>query len=278
VNNKKILTNSQQSKIEILGFPFNALVMDEVIKIAEQHILSRKQLLLGVINVAKLINARRDTVLSRSLAEADLILADGLPIVWLSRLIGNPLPERVTGIDIMYKLLERSNTQRYRVYFLGAKEATVQKLVDIAKKEYPGLRVAGYRNGYFEEIEEQNIAKDIRNSSADILFVGMPSPKKEKFLSRWQGYMNVPVYHGVGGSFDVVAGVTKRAPIWLQRCGMEWFYRLIQEPRKMWKRYLVTNTIFLKMSLKEISFSVLQRVLPNTIRESSRDNSNSPNR
>jgi N-acetylglucosaminyldiphosphoundecaprenol N-acetyl-beta-D-mannosaminyltransferase len=239
-------------RVNLFGTEVCALNMDEVLSVCESCVCNKTPLLLGVVNVAKLVNCRKNTVLRESLGQADIILADGLPIVWLSKLIGDPLPERVAGIDIMYNLLEKACARNYSVYFLGAKPEVVKKAVEVIKASYPGLRLAGYRDGYFDEFEERGIAEQIKKSSADILFVAMSSPKKEIFLRKWRDYMNVSVCHGVGGSFDVVAGITKRAPFWMQKCGMEWFYRLIQEPRKMWRRYLTTNAVFIKMALEAI--------------------------
>jgi len=238
--------------VDLLGIRIAALSMNGLLRICEEHIAERNSLLLSVVNVAKLVNCRKDAELRKSIMEADMILADGLPIVWLSRLIGDPLPERLAGIDIMYRLLERASQNNYGVYFLGAEKAIIQRVVQTVKQRYSGLRIAGYRDGYFGESESKEVAEEVRNSSADILLVAMSSPKKENFLRDWRRFMNVPVCHGVGGSFDILGGAIKRAPFWVQRCGLEWLYRLIQEPRRMWKRYLVTNTIFIKLSLGAI--------------------------
>lgn len=238
--------------VDLLGIRIAALTMDDVLGICEQHIVEKNSLLLSVVNVAKLVNCRRDAELRKSVLEADIVLADGLPLVWLSKLISDPLPERLAGIDIMYGLLERASHNNYGVYFLGAEKAIIQRVVQTVKQRYSGLRIAGYRDGYFGESESKEIAEEIRNSSADILLVAISSPKKENFLRNWRKFMNVPVCHGVGGSFDILAGAVKRAPSWVQRYGLEWLYRLVQEPRRMWKRYLVTNTAFIKLSLKAI--------------------------
>ncbi|HGY11577.1 MAG TPA: glycosyltransferase [Desulfobacterales bacterium] len=238
------------SKVNLLGLDVYKMNMNDVLELCKQRIASRKQLLLGVVNVAKLVNSQKNEQLRKSVKDADVVLADGLAVVWLSKLIGNPLPERVAGIDIMTNLFESADKMNYRVYFLGAKKSVVEKVVDYVGGNHPGLIVAGYRDGYFNEDEYKSVAQEIKYSNADILFVAMTSPKKEKFLSRWSEYMNIPVCHGVGGSFDVVAGVTKRAPVWMQDIGMEWFYRVLQEPRRMWKRYLVTNSIFAGLALK----------------------------
>ncbi len=166
--------------------------------------------------------------------------------------MGTPLPERVAGIDIMYHLLQLACKKNYSVFFLGAKPDVVKKVARTAQKNYPGLHLAGFRDGYFDKTEENQVAEQIKQSNADILFVGISSPKKENFLRSWRSVINVPVCHGVGGSFDVVAGITKRAPLWMQNAGLEWLFRLMQEPRRMWKRYMITNSIFIKLSIQEI--------------------------
>lgn len=242
----------EQHDVNIMGTSISALRMEDVLETCDQHIQKRAPLLIGVANVAKVVNARRNSELRRSLEEADFVVADGLPLVWLSRICGKALPERVAGIDIMNHLLEQGSEKQYSVYFLGAREAVVEKVVEYTRRHYPGVRIAGYRNGYFNPDEEDEVADDIRKSRADILFVAITPPKKENFLRRWHSFMEVPVCHGVGGSFDVVAGVTKRAPMWMQQHALEWLYRVIQEPRRMWKRYFVTNSIFVGLSLIEV--------------------------
>ncbi len=227
--------------------------MADVVTACDESIRTRRPLLIGVVNVAKLVKARHDVELRRSLAEATVTVADGAPVVWLSRLCGCALPERVAGIDIMNALLALADRQGYGVYFLGAQGDVVERVVAQVRGRYPGVRIAGYCDGYFSSDQEGTVAETIRASRADILLVAVPTPRKENFLRQWRQVMDVPVCHGVGGSFDVVAGVTKRAPRWMQRLGLEWLYRVMQEPRRMWKRYLVTNTIFLGLAAREIA-------------------------
>lgn len=246
-----VYIKSEIPVVHILGIDVFKMGMEEVLDLCEERIAQRKPLLVGVVNVAKLVNSRKNAQLKKSVEDADVVLADGLGVVWLSKLIGDPLPERVAGIDIMSGLLGRAG-ENYRVYFLGARKEVVQKVVEYAKERYPGLRIAGFRDGYFDEKDANTVAEGIRQSHADILFVAMTSPKKENFLSKWREHMDVPICHGVGGSFDVVAGVVKRAPLWMQRLGLEWFYRVLQEPGRMWKRYFVTNSIFFFLGIKEI--------------------------
>ncbi len=226
--------------------------MDEVLARVEQALRRHERLAISVVNVAKLVNMRSDSLLRESVESGDLVLADGMPLVWLSRLKRQPLPERVAGIDLMYRLFDLANRGGFRVYFLGARREVLERVVEIARERYPGMVVAGWRDGYFTDEQQEEVAGAIRTSRADILVVAMSSPKKELFMKRWGDGLGVSVTHGVGGSFDVMAGVTRRAPRWMQRCGLEWLYRVIQEPRRMWKRYLVTNMYFAWMFVSEL--------------------------
>jgi N-acetylglucosaminyldiphosphoundecaprenol N-acetyl-beta-D-mannosaminyltransferase len=226
--------------------------MPAVIERARQAVIERIPLAISVVNVAKVVNMRRDSILRESVNSGDLVLADGMPLVWLSRLKGQPLPQRVAGIDLMYELFQLADQKALRVYLLGAKADVLQRVVAIARQRYPGLIIAGACDGYFTDAEAETVARGVRVARPDILLVAMSSPKKELFMRRWAGYMAVPVVHGVGGSFDVMAGLTRRAPRWMQSSGLEWLYRVIQEPRRMWKRYLVTNARFVGLAAREL--------------------------
>jgi N-acetylglucosaminyldiphosphoundecaprenol N-acetyl-beta-D-mannosaminyltransferase len=227
---------------EILGYPMLAARMDEVVQLCRTAIAEHRPVQIGVLNAAKVVNAGRDEGLHAAMLSCDVILADGQSVVWASRLLRRPLPERVAGIDLFLRLLELADAQQLSVYLLGATAEVVARVAEVMATTYPGARLVGYRDGYFTD--EAAVAADIAAARPDMLFLGMTSPKKEKFLERYQPLMKVPVTHGVGGSFDILAGVTKRAPERWQRAGMEWAYRLVQEPRRMWKRYLRTNVLF----------------------------------
>jgi len=226
--------------------------MEQVLDRIHAAITSRQTLQIGVVNAAKVVNMQRNPALGEDVLSSDLILADGAAVVWASRILRRPLPERVAGIDLMYGLLERGNRHGYRVYCLGATEEVSRKVAACIVKDYPNVFLAGRRNGYFSDEEEQEIAETIALAKPDILFVAITSPKKENFLAKWGPIMKVPICHGVGGSFDVMAGKVQRAPEIWQRLGLEWLYRVKQEPRRLWKRYLVTNVLFLKLLLKEL--------------------------
>lgn len=243
----------------LFGLSVHALSMNEVLTIVEGAIERRERLLIGVVNAAKMVNMRRDVELDRAVRSAHLILADGVSVVLAARLLRKSLPERVPGIDLMTRLFERGNDRGFRVYCLGAADDVLDAVARTVQAEYPGVKLVGKHHGYFSEGDEPAIAAEIKAAKPDILFVAMSSPKKELFLSRWVSEMDVPVCHGVGGAFDVMAGKVKRAPRAWQKLGMEWLYRIVQEPRRMWRRYLVTNTLFGWMLLSELVGQLLPR-------------------
>jgi N-acetylglucosaminyldiphosphoundecaprenol N-acetyl-beta-D-mannosaminyltransferase len=242
----------------ILGVRVDPVTLQQCVRWASESIANRERdRYVAVVNVAKLVKARKDATLRDSLGMASIVGADGVPIVWVSGLLGQKLPGRVAGVDLMYELLERGNQNGWAFYFLGAEEVIVRKVVQRAKALFPGIVIAGFRNGYFLESEETQIVNDIRASHANVLFLGFGSPKKEHFVKRWLGDLHVNVVHGVGGSFDLLAGKTTRAPVWMQRSGLEWLYRLVQEPGRMFGRYAITNTIFIGLVTKEVIGRIL---------------------
>lgn len=237
--------NTLNTTVNLLGCPITKLSLEDFVLLAEQFISCRRPHYIAVVNVAKVIKMRYDEELQQSVRSADVIGADGVPLVWASRLLGNPLPERVNGTDLMYRLLEKANEKGYRIFFFGAKEEVLQKVLKKVKKNYPGVKIVGFHHGYFSPDEESFVVSTIRASQADILFIAFGTPKKELWVKRYLSAMGVPVVHGVGGSFDVLAGVVPRAPLWMQRWGLEWLFRLMQEPRRLWWRYLSTNVHFI---------------------------------
>lgn len=235
----------------LFGLRIDALTLEQVVALAEVALVTRTRLLVGVVNAAKIVKLRADAFLRTSLLECDVLLADGQSVVWASRLLGRPLPERVAGIDLFEALLAVADRDGHGVYLLGAKPEVLARMESVIAARWPGVKIAGSRDGYFTDAEAAQVADDIAGSGADMLFLGMTTPKKELFLGRYGAVLGVPVLHGVGGSFDVLAGVTKRAPERWQRWGMEWAYRVRQEPRRLWRRYLVTNLAFLGLLIRE---------------------------
>jgi len=239
------------NKIEILNTHIHNLTILETMDIVDRTISKGEQLHHVVVNAGKIVSMQNDLQLRKSVNESDLINADGQAVVWASKILGKPLKERVAGIDLMIRLVELAHKNNYKIFFFGAKEEVVKSVVDKYTKQYSSNFIAGYRNGYFKKEEEQDIAREIANSGANILFVAISSPTKENFLYENKELLKkVNFVMGVGGSFDVVAGRVKRAPLWMQNIGLEWFYRFSQEPRRMWKRYLTGNIKFISLVIK----------------------------
>ena len=242
------------ARITFLGAPMDSLTMAETVSEIEAKVQKDEFLQHVVVNVAKLVHMQTDTELAQSVNACDMINIDGMGVVIGARFCGHDVPERVAGVDLFHELLQMSAAKDFPVFLLGAKETVVEKTANTVKQLYPNLTIAGYHHGYFwgnDGADEQSVVEQIKNSGAKLLFVAITSPKKENFINKWQDQLGVNFVMGVGGTFDVVSGTVKRAPKWMQNYGLEWLYRVIQEPRRMWKRYLVTNTKFLFLLMKE---------------------------
>lgn len=228
-----------------LETPLHALTMAETLALAEHAMANREPLHHTVVNVSKLVNMRDNPVLAQDVSEADLINVDGAGVVWGARLFGVSVPERVAGIDIMESLFRICAERGFRPYLLGAEAHVLDAVQARLAREYPGFAVAGARDGYFSPEQEEGIILDINASGADCLFVALPTPRKERFLFRYRLVLQPSFIMGVGGSFDVYGGKVHRAPRWVQSIGMEWAYRVMQEPGRLWRRYWDTNRAYL---------------------------------
>lgn len=238
------------ARADILGCSIDRLDMGETVAAVEHAIATRTFTQHMAINAAKLVAMHDDPKLSEIVAGCDLVTADGQAVVWASKLLGDPLPERVAGIDLMDELLAHAGRRGYRVSFLGAKAEVLERALEQLREKYPRLEVASARDGYYADDEAPAVCEEIRAGRADILFVAMSSPRKEYFLGEHGPNLGAPFVMGVGGSIDVIAGITRRAPgIW-QRLGLEWLFRLLQEPRRMFRRYAVTNARFIALVMR----------------------------
>ena len=234
-----------------MGCAVDNLNMAETLDVVEGFIRSGKPHQHVVVNVDKIVKANRDPALRQIINDCDLINADGMPVVWASCLLGKPLKARVTGVDLFEALMARAAEKGWRVFLLGAREEVVSGVARLYPARYPGLTLAGYRNGYWTPGEEEKVVADIAATRPDILFVAISSPKKEAFLARYQAAMKVPFAMGVGGTFDVAVGLVKRAPVWMQNAGLEWLYRFLQEPRRMFRRYFIDDMAFVALFARE---------------------------
>lgn len=240
------------ARVQLLGCPIDVVDMQEAVARCEAAIAAGEYLQQASVNAAKVVSTCQDEALSAMLAESGLVTADGQSIVWAARLLGVPLPERVAGIDLMLRLLALAAADGHRIYVLGARREVLDSALEHLRARYPGLAVAGARDGYYDDSELEEVCEEIRAAHADLLFVAMSSPRKEHFLGAYGASLGVGFAMGVGGSIDVIAGVTQRAPRLLQRLGLEWAYRLAQEPRRLAGRYLRTNLRFAWLVLKEL--------------------------
>ncbi|WP_299773705.1 WecB/TagA/CpsF family glycosyltransferase [uncultured Pseudoteredinibacter sp.] len=237
-------------RIEFLGSQMDAGSMMETVETIACRLKDNLFTQHVVVNVAKLVNMRKDSELASSVTECDIINIDGMGVVWGARFLGHEVKERVAGVDLFLELNVMAEREGYSVFFLGAQQEVVEKTASIMNARHPNLKVAGFHHGYFWD-DEESLVKAVKDSGADLLFVAITSPKKENFINKWREELGVNLVMGVGGTFDVVAGKVKRAPIWMQRSGLEWLFRVFQEPRRMWKRYLMTNTQYAWLLIKE---------------------------
>jgi N-acetylglucosaminyldiphosphoundecaprenol N-acetyl-beta-D-mannosaminyltransferase len=243
---------TEDRRAQVLGCAIDRVDLEESLAYCETVINQRGFAQHMAINVAKLVTMKEDDQLRASVERCELVTADGQPVVWASRLLGDPVPCRVAGIDLMEQLLARAARKGYRVYILGATAEVLDRAVRRMRTELPDLQLAGCHDGYYADEKEAELAASIAVSRPDILFVAMSSPRKEYFLARHGRAIGAPFVMGVGGAIDVYAGVVQRAPILMQRLGLEWLFRLVQEPRRLAKRYTTTNVLFLLMLSREL--------------------------
>jgi N-acetylglucosaminyldiphosphoundecaprenol N-acetyl-beta-D-mannosaminyltransferase len=238
---------SEPNQSSLFGLPVDAITMMQAVARCVEAVEQDEYFTVGVVNAAKIVAMKKNAALRQAVTDCDMILADGQSVVWASRMLRSALPERVAGIDLFLELLAVASRRSYRVYFLGARQEVLERMLSEVRSRYPQISIAGFRNGYFNADEEEMVAADIYEAKADLLFIAMSSPKKELFLRNWGEKTGVCVVHGVGGSFDILAGETRRAPIWYQRHGLEWLYRARQEPIRLGRRYLTTNLAFIRL-------------------------------
>ena len=242
----------RRDQVELLGIRFDAVTRDHMVARVDDAIAASESIWLTFINVAILVQAKREPEARGLLEVADYRLCDGMGLVYASRLLKRPLPEMVSGPYMLFRLLQRAEVQHYSIFLLGSKPAVVERAVENIRCTYPSVKVAGCRSGYYPPEDESQVVTQIRASGAQLLFVGMGFPRERLFLSKYHGQLGVPVCMDVGGAFTVLAGIHRLAPKWMRVAGLEWLYRMAQEPRRLWKRYLATNAWFCWLLAQEV--------------------------
>ncbi|RIE03137.1 glycosyltransferase [Cohnella faecalis] len=220
--------------------------MKETVDYLTQAIADRKSHRIVTGNPIMLMAGLENPAFHRALRTADLVVPDGAGVVWAARHVGQPVQERVAGFDLMHELLRAGDRRGWSVFMLGASPDVIVTARDKLQRQFPGIRFAGCRDGYFKDSDDEEVVREIREANPDILLLARSLNTQEPWLEKYQEALQVPVMMGVGGSFDVVAGKLKRAPALFRKLGLEWFYRLLQEPSR-YKRMLVLPRFALKV-------------------------------
>ncbi|WP_436917660.1 WecB/TagA/CpsF family glycosyltransferase [Acinetobacter schindleri] len=238
----------------VIGSPINQITWSDAVNTlalwGEQH----ESRVVCICNAHSVVTAKQDQEFNQVLKHADMSTPDGAPVAWMIKKVSGQPQARINGPDLMLKYCEHAEKIGQSIYLYGGQESTLNILVDVLKSKYPNLKIAGYLSPPFRELnaeEKQKIIQDINNSGAHTVWVGLGCPKQEKWMHEHKGKINA-VMVGVGAAFDYHAGTIKRAPKWMQNSGLEWFHRLCSEPKRLWRRYLVTNTLFILYAAKQL--------------------------
>jgi len=237
---------------KVFGLKYDNLTLDGAVDRIEELIAGRNPRMVLTTGAELVARAYKDTELKKIYSSADMLTVDSYVVYFACRLLGKTVKEPVSAARLMFRFLEAAEAKGYRLFFLGAKEEILEKAISNLKSKHPNLNIVGYHHGYFDFYQDYDIIKKITEVKPDVLFVAMSSPLKERFISKNLSKINVPVSFGVGGTIDIAAGYCKFAPKWVSKIGLEWFYRFLQEPRRLWKRYATTNLIFIWIVLKEM--------------------------
>ncbi len=232
---------SRSHKIQIERVGLDAVTIPELKGKLSEFIASGTAHQIVTVNLRFLSIAHHDQPFENVINEAALAVADGMPLLWLSRFIGTPVPQRITGTTLLHCAASLATEKGYGLFVLGSSPGIAEEAVRRLCSRYPGLRITGTHHGYFGTEEEDEVVSTIRQSKPDILFVAMGCPKQDVWIHDHLEALGVPVCAGIGGTLDVLVGRLKPAPMWMQRSGLEWFYRLAQEPRRLWRRYLLED-------------------------------------
>lgn len=235
---------------EIFGIPVNALTYQDAVDWVAERVATGTKSWILAINPEKIMKALSDERLRLLLLQADLFIPDGIGVLWAGKILGKPFPQRVTGVDIFVLLVKEAAKRGWRIFLLGAPPGVSKEVSQGLELEYPGLQLVGYHHGYYQAEEEAQVVSKIRAAAPDILFVAMGSPRQEQFIVSNRTLLGVPVCMGVGGSFDVISGRKKRAPLWMQRFGLEWSYRLFLEPKRIMRMSALPKFVILVLRKK----------------------------
>ena len=232
--------------VTIFGVPISKMNMNQTVDYLAQAIAKRQPHQVITANPIMVMTALQDPAYMRMMKQAELIVPDGAGVVWAAGYVGNPVQERVAGYDLLHELMKAGQRLGWRVYMVGASSEVIEAAANRLKQLYPELRLVGFRDGFFGEKEDSDVIRVIREAKPDILLVGRSAATQEPWIAQYKEQLGVPVMMGIGGSFDVLSGKLKRAPLLFQKLRLEWFYRLLQEPWR-YKRMLVLPKFAMKV-------------------------------
>lgn len=256
-------THRRSRRIKLLRLGVDLVDMDGVLAQVDDWVRDGTPGHIVTANVRFMSIAQKDRSFAQVVDSAALSVADGMPLVWLSRLMGTPVPQRITGCDLIHALSQHAADRGYSIFVLGAEPGVAEDAARRLEADHPGLRVAGTHHGYFGDDGEDEVVRYIRQCRPHIMFVGMGSPRQDFWINRLIHELQVPVCIGVGGSFEVITGRLKRAPTWMQRWGLEWSYRFKQEPRRLWRRYVMEDApTVLRATGSALRTAISARVAP----------------
>ncbi|MBN2157879.1 MAG: WecB/TagA/CpsF family glycosyltransferase [Spirochaetes bacterium] len=248
-----------RDKVVLLGVEIDNVMKDEALAIFDEIIKSRVPSLVVTPNVDHIMNIQKDAEFREIYKKASLVLTDGVPLMWASRFLGTPIKEKIAGSDVFHDICRVGAKKGYRIFLMGGREGAAERTVEIMRERHPSIQIVGHYSPPVGFEDDEREMKKIENMLAaakpDVLFLGLGSPKQEKFYTMYSVRFGIPVTMGIGITFEYVSGMVKRAPVWMQKAGLEWLYRLIKEPKRLWKRYLINDPGFFWLVLKQKIFA-----------------------
>ena len=240
-------------KVNILGVEVSSLTMQEAVSTAEAFMDSKTPHLIATANAEMIMNATHDEELKNILNTADLVVPDGAGTVWASNYLGVDMPERVAGFDLVQNLFANAPAKKRRIFFFGSAPGVAEKAKAKAEKDFPGINIVGVRNGYFSQKDEAEIIEQIKQAKPDLLLAALGVPKQEIWLNTHMKELGCPLSIGVGGTFDVMAGVMKRAPLWMQKAKLEWLFRGMLQPKRIGRLMALPRFVMAVKSYKKMT-------------------------
>lgn len=240
-------SGAAEDSVEMLGVPLARIDMEEALARVDQFVEERSPHMVVTSDTPSIVRAQDDAEYQEIVRDADMVTADGRGVVWMARVLGLPVSERVSGVDLMEKICERAEEKGYAVYLLGSAPGVAEEAAEQLRSRCPGLQVVGTHHGYFAPEEEPEVVRAIAEAKPDILFVALGAPRQEKWIRRHMSELRVPVALGVGGSLDVLAGRVGRAPAWMQRMGLEWLYRVLQQPKRLPRLWALPRLVWMTL-------------------------------